>query len=412
MRDPFNWPRGPFPARLGGPAWDFTTGVLPPGLTFTRAGGGGRINSSGLYEWVGADVPRFDYDPVTLACKGLLIEESRTNLLTYSSEFNNAAWVKANSTIDPNSIAAPTGAMTAHTLVASETSIPFLTQGFSVTSGTIYTASCFFKKKDVSRIAILFFGADFNSGGGNLSTTFDLDAGSIVSQGHTTATITNAGGGWYRCAVSHLATATKTATVQLCRFGGASTTSGFGTYVWGAQVEAGSFPTTYIPTTTAAATRAADAAFMAGANFSRWFNLLEGTWLLELSCFGVGQANGILFVQKDSAPPRYQMTYGPTGVVGAAVVNDAEVVVAPAFGPSGAVPFGTTTRVALAYKANDFACTRDGLAPAVDTSGDVPLSVNIARFGIANNVPLNGHLKRVQYWPKRLSNTLLQEATT
>lgn len=383
---------------------NFLTGTMPSGLTFTRASTATYIGSDGLLKTAAVDVPRFDYDPVTLACKGLLIEGSRTNLLLRSEEFSDAAWVKGNSTIDPNSIAAPTGALTADTLVANSTSIPVLSQGFSITSGTSYTASCFFKKKDVSRVAILFFGVDFNSGGANLTTTFDLDTGTITAQGHTTATITNAGGGWYRCTVAHLATATKTATVQICRFDGASTTSGFGTYVWGAVCGPGAFPTSYIPTTTAAVTRAADVCLMTGTNFTRWFNPLEGTFVVEFGpvngtvVFGVGDTfNNCLYL---TVPGSVLVQSGGVQVVALSV---------------GSVASGG--RVSSAYKANDFAVSYNGGAVATDNSGAVPLStvrlaVGSNPWGADGGNSLFGPVGRLRYYPRRLSNARLQELST
>lgn len=411
MRDPFGWPRGPFPARRGDPSWDFT-GNLPAGVTFTRAGSATYFDAAGMLQTALADVPRFDHDPVTKAPKGLLIEGPRTNLLLQSEEFSDAAWVKGNSTIDPNSIAAPTGAMTADTLVASGTSIPSLTQGFSITSGTIYTASCFFKKKDVSRIAILFFGADFNSGGANLSTTFDLDAGSITSQGHTTATITNVGGGWYRCTVTHLATATRTVTVQLCRFSGASTTSGFGTYVWGAQLEAGAFPSSYIPTTTAAATRAADTAVMTGANFSRWFNPNEGTFLVEFYRDLLFAAGDVLSVAR-SAPgfgPRHQLSVSPTNRIEYAVVGNAGAVV---FQKGATYSAAGRQRISAAYGSSDFAVAVNGGPALTGPYNDPPTALDALYIGIseAGTGQINGHIRSIRYWPTRLSNATLQEIT-
>ena len=71
-------------------ALDFTTGVLDSRVTVARSlNTATRVNSSGLIEIVNANLPRFDYDPVTLAAKGLLIEELRTNLLVYSEQLIN-----------------------------------------------------------------------------------------------------------------------------------------------------------------------------------------------------------------------------------------------------------------------------------------------------------------------------------
>jgi hypothetical protein len=81
-------------------ALDFTTANLDSRVTFTRTGNTATVvNSSGNVVGINADLPRFDYDPIALTCKGLLIEESRTNLIPYSSDFNDASWTKQNANV-------------------------------------------------------------------------------------------------------------------------------------------------------------------------------------------------------------------------------------------------------------------------------------------------------------------------
>jgi len=92
---------------------NLTSGTLDSRVTFTRASGGTRFNSSGVLETVASDVPRFDHDPVTLAPRGLLIEGARTNLVQFSEEMDNAYWTKAQSSVTANATAAPSGATTA-----------------------------------------------------------------------------------------------------------------------------------------------------------------------------------------------------------------------------------------------------------------------------------------------------------
>ena len=99
-------------------ALDFTTASLDSRVTFTRTGNTATvINSSGNVAAINADLPRFDYNPVTLACKGLLIEEARTNLFLYSAEFDNAYWTKTRSSITANATISPEGSLTGDKLV-------------------------------------------------------------------------------------------------------------------------------------------------------------------------------------------------------------------------------------------------------------------------------------------------------
>ena len=96
---------------------NFTTGTLDSRITFTRSTTGSYYNSAGVLSTAAINAPRFDYDPVTLESVGLLIEESRTNLLTYSEQFDNAVWTKSNASITANAIIAPDGTLTADKLV-------------------------------------------------------------------------------------------------------------------------------------------------------------------------------------------------------------------------------------------------------------------------------------------------------
>jgi hypothetical protein len=94
---------------------------VDPRITFTRASTATRVNANGLIEVVASNSPRIDFDPATQVCKGLLIEEQRTNLLTYSENFDNAAWGKQSVTVNANAAIAPDGTLTADKLIESTT---------------------------------------------------------------------------------------------------------------------------------------------------------------------------------------------------------------------------------------------------------------------------------------------------
>ena len=86
-------------------------------ITFSRASTGTYVDSDGLIKTAVADAPRFDHDPVTGESLGLLIEEERTNLFTYSEEFDDATWLKSNATVTANDAVAPDGTSTADKLI-------------------------------------------------------------------------------------------------------------------------------------------------------------------------------------------------------------------------------------------------------------------------------------------------------
>ena len=160
-------------------ALDFTTAALNPRITFTRSGATAtRTNSSGFIEGVAADTARFDYNPLTLACKGLLIEEQRANLITYSEQFNNVAWTKTNTTVSANTTVAPDGTVNADKLIATTTNALHIieTSTASLTSGVAYTASVYAKQNELSVLQITFSSAaiplraNFNLATGALGT--------------------------------------------------------------------------------------------------------------------------------------------------------------------------------------------------------------------------------------------------
>ncbi len=128
---------------------DFTSGSLDSRVTFTRTGSASRVNASGLVESVSADTARFDYDPVTLACKGLLIEVTRENVITNSANWNAASWstfVNGSATISrtANAGTAPDGTSTATQIdfnaTGSDQAFVF-SNVFAITSGQLWAGS-------------------------------------------------------------------------------------------------------------------------------------------------------------------------------------------------------------------------------------------------------------------------------
>lgn len=204
---------------------------------------------------------------------GLLIggvgEGQRTNLALRSQEFDNASWTKNNGTISANAVTAPDGATTADKFVEAATNTNhYVVQNITYVNGTTYTFSVFLKAAGRDYAGINIDEADFGSGAivkFNLATG-TIDA-AIVGYGSgysaVSATITSVGNSWYRCTITVTAgadTAGDIIVAPLSGSGGTSTYVGDGSsgiYIWGAQVEAGSFASSPITTTSATVTRPA-----------------------------------------------------------------------------------------------------------------------------------------------------------
>jgi hypothetical protein len=224
--------------------------------------------------------PRFDHDPTTGESLGLLVEESRTNLLLRSEEFDQAAWAKGGSTISANIIAAPTGATTADKIAEdnSSSSHRVISTAPTWAGSTAYTYSFYAKAAEREKVYGLLGTTVMAS---RTLVIFDLSTGvATVSSGSPTAySMVNVGNGWYRCSIVFISIASPSGGVVAGIWDTAEVytgTTGSGIYIWGAQLEAGSFPTSYIPTEGSTVTRAADVAGIYDDNFGVFrTNLLE-----------------------------------------------------------------------------------------------------------------------------------------
>jgi len=356
--------------------------------------------------------PRFDYDPVTLAPRGLLIEEQRVNLLLRSQEFDNAAWSKLRSSVTANATTAPDGTVTADKLVEDTTASDthFVLQSQTASSSTTYTYSVFLKAGERTRASLQ------DGAGSNAIGNFDLSNGTVVSTNAATATITNFGNGWYRCTITFTTGAAQTAIncrIFLVDTGTNTSFTGNGTsgiFIYGAQLEAGAFATSYIPTVASQVTRTADVAAINAPNFASWYNQSEGTILVEAVTFkptSVGVT--VLAVDVSDGGINNRHLIGPLSnlVTGRTVVGGVTQV-----DINTAYTANATEKLAYAYKVNDFAFFRNGSQVGTDTSGTIPTVDRMFIGNAAGSAAFwNGWLRSIRYYPTRLTQAQGQALT-
>lgn len=375
-------------------------------ITFTRASGGGRFNAQGQYEWLPANQPRIDFDPVTGEAKGLLIEEQRTNLLTYSSDFANAVWTKTDVTVTSGFIS-PSGLADAYGFIEPSTGSvsPRATRGTSLTAGRHMFA--FYAKAGLRS----WVRATTSNGSVGNDIWFDVATGVVGNVGTlggglgAVGSIAPAGNGFFRCQVSFTATAGNNFTnIAAANANGEvfyAVTGGAAIYAWGAQLEAGAFPTSYIPTTTAQVTRAADIASVN--ELSPWYRADEGSFIAEFKtpvnsaiklAYRIGNGTG---------------SVGPYAINSDARVDKAgtgRIITHTAVAGDGLVKHGLSYDVAGIYaSANGFA-----VLSSTQKVQNAPAQLHIGSDS-AGNFKLNGHIRALRFYPKRLSDTELQSLT-
>jgi len=233
-----------------------------------------RVNSLGLIENVPVNEPRLNYEA---GSPSILIEPQRTNLALRSEEFNDVTWQKFNTTINPNAVISPSGTLTADKLIPSATASvnKYVYQTPTVSNGINHSITVFAKSAEYNRLRI-------EQGNNSKGAWFNLSNGTIISVNTlTTATIEALQNGWYRCSV----TTTSVATNVFFLIAGSSSESyqiGDGTsgiYIWGAQLEQGAYPTSYIPTLGSAQTRNADG--ISDTSISPLIGQTEGTFFID-----------------------------------------------------------------------------------------------------------------------------------
>jgi hypothetical protein len=394
-------------------------------LTFTRSTTATYCNSAGVLVSAAANEPRVEYDPATHAVRGLLIEESRTNYLLRSQEFDNASWTKTRSSVTANLEPAPDGTLTADKLVEDSTPneshylLQTYTKGSSAETQS-YAASVWAKSAGRSQLHLKCQGSSGTANSCN--ATFDLVSGEITAGPTTYGAWSNVAArieawpdGWYRCSLTFLVDNDAQAAIQVVCFAasnGATSYSGDGTsglYLWGAQLEKGVHPTSYVATTTATVTRSADSCTMPVAD--AWFNEPEGTLFAEFLLLGENITSPVTYPRiaqlDDGSEVDRHLLYISTASgdrIATTTVNSAAEVSA---GLGDYVP-GVANRAAMAWRRNDSAAAATDASVVSDTDCEVPSGLTTLRLGRSSgSTSLNGYLRKLRVYPRRMTDAEL-----
>jgi hypothetical protein len=394
---------------------------------FTRSGSATRINSQGLIETVANGVSRLNYpmiDGVVKGCPHHILEPQRSNLITESEDFSQSAWVKLNSSIESDTLISPSGILNGSTLTDNTANtIHRLTYSVSLSASTDYGLSIFAKKGTLSNIQLALRNTTNSS---TSSRVFDLENG-ILGESITSGTsgtlvdskITDYGNGWYRCEIiGQLNSIPNVYQITLATKSSGNSTSvsqvtydgdGNGNvYLWGAMLEQGSYPTSYIQTNGSAVTRVAETA--TGSGDAATFNDSEGVLMAEISTL---QSSGedIYISINNGVSDRITLrnTSALNNVVGQCVVGG----VNQASMDYTLEDRTANNKVSIRYKLNDFSLWVNGFKVVTYNIGSVPTSLNDLSYtngsGVAN---WYGNTKQLQYFDTALNDNELETLTS
>ena len=370
-------------------ALDFTTASLDSRVTFTRTGNTATVtNSSGNIVGINANLPRFDFDPTTLVCKGLLIEEARTNINTYASgSFVNMTNGYFNSGTLSTTISAPDNTNTAQQFSFGTVGIQNIFKSITVFPSTVYSWSFYYKLGTLPE-------SEFK-----IALRDDISGVFIILDLVPTKTTFN--NGWVRASYSFTTPALCVLLrVYLIR---STMTTGGTIAFWGSQLEVGAFATSYIPTEATAVTRNADVATMTGTNFSDWYTATTGAasvWAIPQTATGTRPviqfddttANEIIALRGNVANPELYIVDGGT--------PQAQI-------DAGTIVANTVYKLTGAWNTDSCAAAQNGAAVVTDDTATIPTPTQL-RIGSDGTNYASAWVQKIYYYPQRLINAEVQ----
>jgi len=329
-------------------------------VTFTRASSGTYVGSDGV------------------------LRTATTNLLLRSEEFDNASWSKTTTTVTANSETSPVGSVTADTL----------------TWGVLQTAEAYQAVTLTAATHTFSIWAKTASGTKKFRLKYYNGTSDLFSAEQTATTQ------WQRFSYSF----TGVAVSGNVSVRNSSPAEAGDLIVWGAQLEAGAFPTSYIPTTTATVTRSADVASITGTNFSSWYRQDEGTVFADMDRnTSISSASTAVSINDNSTGNRLH-NFRQDSASALTVISSTGGTIDGALTLT-LVNTSTRNKVVSAQALNNLSCVANGATAVSDTSVAMPV-VNQMQIGHVTGTSFyNGTIRRLVFWSQRLSNSTLQEVT-
>ena len=400
-------------------------------MDVVRATTATRVNSAGLIESVGVNVPRIDY--TNGSCPSLLVEPQRTNLLTYSEQFDDVDWLKFGSiTVNSNTTISPNGTINADSLIPQSVNGTFAVAKVisKSTSPTSYTLSGYAKSSGYNYLILRIDQGDSNG----VAIAFDINTGVISTAGATSGTgwlfnnanIVNTQNDWFRFSISF--TTGSSSYLRSIIYVSNLTGDGFavpsylgtgtsGVYIWGAQLEAGSYATSYVPTVATSVTRNADVISKTG--ISSLIGQTEGTIFFDgivndiqniftniLNTNKTPSTSSQIALSKVKATNKFNFDqfYGDGTFERITLLS------------TNSFANGTRTKVAIRYKSGDFAMYINGNLEAtssltftnIGTKSELFLNDSETFFAYQENVSFNNAI----LFKTVLSNSELAQLTT
>jgi hypothetical protein len=366
---------------------------------YERNGYATRVRKDGLIEELTVDdTPRLDW--LNSNCPSLLLEPQRTNLILYSEEFNSGFWVKTRTTITANNAISPNGELTADKLTGDGTGTSYVYDGNSFTSGLNYAISIFVKPINVTTFVIQNF-TEFGT------ATFDIQNGTLsgVSGSLISQDIENYGNGWYRCSAIYSCTSTGSKNIGY----GIQNYDGEQFYLWGAQVEEGAYPSSYIKTEASAVTRLKDECLNGGD--SDLFDITEGTFFVDVTPYKSDSSFTSISLNDDSANNRVEMFfYGGTNQVRFILAGSGSGLSLDNY---QSITYNARNKMAVTFNGSTAKVYLNGSLEHTDTSIDAMIGLDRLEFTLFNGtLNFEGKVHDTRVYDRVLTEAEAIELTT